>query len=293
MSTLLTTLESRLERRARLLPAPLKATVKASRHAIDPPLRLLYRRGADRKLSIPPSSIRLRSGAPSIRWYFDGGRDHADSIERALAAVGREIGDFISVLDFAAGAGRILRHIAGRNSNARYVGSDVDARAIGWARKNLPAAEWVVNSFEPPLPFSDSTFDLVYSHSIFTHLDELTQFAWLDEIRRVSGQGGLAVLSFHGPSAYENSRSGHAVSHSRSCSRRVADHGDLEVEGFIFEPYEVTRWDRRDFAGVSGQFGMSFHSHDYIRDKWSRGFKVRAVMPRAIGWQDLVILERT
>ena len=59
------------------------------------------------------------------------------------------------------------------------------------------AGEFVVNETMPPLPFPDRFFDFVYSISIFTHLPEAMQFAWLEEINRVLKAGGEAVISTH------------------------------------------------------------------------------------------------
>ena len=47
----------------------------------------------------------------------------------------------------------------------------------------------------PPLPFDDGFFDFVFSISVFTHIPEDMQFAWLSELRRVLKVGGTALLS--------------------------------------------------------------------------------------------------
>ena len=72
-----------------------------------------------------------------------------------------------------------------------------------WCASNLPFGRFEVNGLEPPLPFEDNSFDLFYSLSIFTHLDEPLQQPWFDEMVRVVEPGGVFLLTFHGRSRLE------------------------------------------------------------------------------------------
>lgn len=284
-----------LQRAVRLMPAPAKAAVKIARHAVDPVAVNLYRRRTHDGRPIPPSALRARTGLPEIQEYLQGGAATAVEIDRVLERVDRRLADSDAVLDFGCGSGRVLRFVHDRGRpGARFAGTDVDAPAIAWAGQHLPGMEWHVNRYRPPLPLGDAEFDLVYSVSIFSHLDEELQFAWLDEIARVTRPGGYALLSFHGPYAYEQCHSGRVVSNSRGCARRVSAHGDLEQERFIYEPYEISGWNERDFPGIDESFGMTFHSHAYVRDAWPRGkWEVVDVVPRALGgWQDVPLMRR-
>lgn len=49
-----------------------------------------------------------------------------------------------------------------------------------------------------PLIYPDGAFDLVFNHSVFTHIDEHRQGMWLSELQRVTRPGGPVVLSVHG-----------------------------------------------------------------------------------------------
>ena len=86
---------------------------------------------------------------------------------------------------------------------AVYGAADVDSDAIGWAQEHIPYCEFRVNSPDPPLPFEDGQFDLVFNHSVFTHIDEHRQDEWLEELRRVTCPGGLVVLTTHGEPALD------------------------------------------------------------------------------------------
>ena len=55
-----------------------------------------------------------------------------------------------------------------------------------------------MHGLEPGLDLAADDFDLVYSYSVFTHLPEVMQRPWLDELVRVTRPGGHLLLTFHG-----------------------------------------------------------------------------------------------
>ena len=58
---------------------------------------------------------------------------------------------------------------------------DINPKAVEWCRSHLDFAEVALNEIEPPLPYPAQMFDFVYALSVFTHLDEDLQHAWLRE----------------------------------------------------------------------------------------------------------------
>jgi len=69
-------------------------------------------------------------------------------------------------------------------------GSDYNPRLVRWCRESLPFADFRVNGLQPPLPYADGELEFVYAISIFTHLTEALQDAWLQELARVLAPGG-------------------------------------------------------------------------------------------------------
>jgi SAM-dependent methyltransferase len=282
------------ERLVRLLPLPAKQAVKAVRHGIDPALVAAYRRRSGDRRPLPPSRMRARAGSPGPAQFLEGGRGTADEIERVLDAAGRPFAGFERVLDWGCGAGRVISQLLDRaGPSARLYGCDVDAEAVAWALQHYPRARFAVSQARPPLPFDADSFDLVYSISILTHLNEEQQLEWLRELGRVLRPGGLALLSVHGEHAFEQFRTGRVVSNTRQCAERMAVHGSLDDEGFVHEPYVRTSLNERDFPGADPTFGLAFHSREYIDRTWSETFEVVDVFPRAIaGFQDVVVARR-
>jgi SAM-dependent methyltransferase len=243
------------------------------------------RRGAEPPL--PPMRLRARVGSRGADAFLSAGRRCADALRRASAAhLGTELTSFDRILDFGCGVGRTLRHFAPKEIE----GCDVDAEAIAWMQQNIGTTRFAANRFEPPLPWPDETFGLVYSVSIFTHLDEKTQLAWLAELARVLRPGGCALLTVQSEHALSMFLTD-AIYSTASMKSRLAARGSLEASGgFVFEPYEVNK--EKFFPGVT-EYGLAFHSRAYLDRAWSPLFDVAGVDVGSVdGLQDVVALRK-
>jgi SAM-dependent methyltransferase len=103
-----------------------------------------------------------------------------------------------AILDWGCGSGRILRHWAHLAPTVRICGCDINANAVEWCREHLDFAEVVVNDISPPFPYPDSSFDLVYALSVFTHLPEELQHAWIRDCRRILKPNGYLLFTTMG-----------------------------------------------------------------------------------------------
>lgn len=99
------------------------------------------------------------------------------------------------VLDAGCGGGRTSAWLV--EAGAEVVGIDVSPELLRLARERLPAASFVLADLAEPLPFADSSFDLVVSSLVMHYLRD-----WeppLRELRRVLRPDGVLVLSTHHP----------------------------------------------------------------------------------------------
>jgi SAM-dependent methyltransferase len=241
-----------------------------------------------RPSTLPPRRLRARAGAAGAEAFAEGGRRAADELAGLVRAAGRDPAALGSVLDFGCGCGRVLPHFAALAPQAACVGCDVDADAINWAARAHRALGWSLTSFHPPLPYEDGRFDLVYAVSVFSHLDRGVAGMWLAELRRVLAPGGLALLSVHGPYAFERFRSG-AVTTSW-CSPAAFRRGPLGPGEFVFAPYRRSFWTDADLPGVGREYGLAFQGPEHTRASWGRALQVVEVRPRALtDWQDVVV----
>lgn len=213
-------------------------------------------------------------GAPDHTWFYWTGRESVRELERTLALAGRSLDSFESILDFGCGCGRMLLWLEKLAAGASLTGTDVDAEAIAWCREHISYARFTVNEADPPLPFPDASFDLVFNHSVFTHIDERRQDAWLTELQRVVRPGGLLVLSTHGEVALADDPYG--------IRERLEDDGIVFIDR-VFDP---------DFA-LPDWYQNTYHAPWYVFEHWGRWFDIRGYVPgAALGVQDHVLLER-
>jgi len=237
---------------------------------------------------IPPRWLRARTGTAEALHYAEGGRAALQELEGALAHTGASLQDARSVLDFGCGSGRVLSVLAERLPASRLQGCDVDPAAIGWASRHLPPIGWTRSGFLPPLPFADASFELIYSLSVLSHLAEADQDSWLVELARLLAPGATALLSVHGPFAFDQFRKG--VASTAWCPPSAFARGPLGDDEFVFEPYARSLWNRAELGAIEGRFGLAFHGADYVRRHWPHALEVVTILPRAVSeWQDLVV----
>jgi SAM-dependent methyltransferase len=159
--------------------------------------------GSQDGLLLPPARMMYR--VISTRWaatFLDSGETIVDAMADTLRSAGKSLDDFDSVLDFGCGCGRLLRHLP-KFTKAKLFGCDYNPELVAWCAKNLPIAKLAVNSLEPPLPYSDGSFDFIYARSVFTHLPEKAQIEWMRELHRVLAPGGVLYFTMHGEQYFE------------------------------------------------------------------------------------------
>lgn len=234
--------------------------------------------------------LRLAIGAgTSIDHYLSTGARTAAEVAAALLDTDHAIESGGKMLDLGCGCGRVAQALHEISSKLELHGCDIDEKAVEWANRHLPY-EFKRNDFTPPLPYDDASFDVVLAMSVFTHLDEALQDAWLLEINRVLRPGGLAALSVGGTTTFNRICQSGRSTNSRDCTARLRSHTALAPEQFISEPY-VRNWANADgMRGTSTGYGMTFHGAQYVRDHWAKWFEIEAILPDAVNeGQDLVL----
>ena len=111
--------------------------------------------------------------------------------EMRRALLQRELRARDRVLDLGCGAGAFSALAAA--SGASTTGVDVAEAALERARSAYPELEFRLVPFEGPLPFDDSSFDLVWASEVIEHVADTA--AWLSEVRRVLAAGGRLLIT--------------------------------------------------------------------------------------------------
>ena len=205
-----------------------------------------------------------------------GGFTTALGIRAALQSCGRDITRFHNVLDFGCGSGRVIRWFGDIVDRTDLIGVDISSDAIDWCSQNIPFANFHIGPSLPPLNFPEKSFDLIYGISVFTHLNQEFESAWIGELGRLICPGGLLLLSFHGDDKALRVLS---ADEYRKFKRR----------GFLYKPGRGASVD-----GLPDFYQVAFHSDRYVRSKWGKGFRVLGQFEHGPMYeQKLVILERS
>jgi SAM-dependent methyltransferase len=263
---------------ALLLPEVARAKVRHKRRYLGAVWDHWRYRMRTRDRFLAPPHLRFRvAGGYDIHHFLDNGKQCAEDVNAALQPFGKTVFSFENVLDFGCGCGRMLRWFANPPATCHLHGTDIDSDAIAWDRSTFSFAQFSVNQPLPPLPHGAGKFDLIYSHSVFTHIDEEYQFRWLEELRRVTKPGGINLLSVHGKHVRE------------AKGFTTAMTTELLNKGILFMQISDPRWN-----GIFPDFYQkTFHTEEYIRKTWSRYFEVVNYIERGIGnFQDLVVLRK-
>ena len=226
---------------------------------------------------LPPAFLRKRiHGSEDVNTFEQVGRAVAADVIGYLDRV-KAPGPEFRVLDFGVGCARIMKPLQElargappRREAIEWHGSDIDEQAIEWCRAYLgQRGAFTVNETMPPLPYPDRFFDFVYSISIFTHLPEAMQFAWLEEINRVLKPGAVAIISTHSFGAPRKRKE------EKLIARGFHHGGGKGAEGLP------------DF------YQTSYHTREYILREWAKVIAVESFVEKGVNKdQNLVLCRR-
>lgn len=224
------------------------------------------------------------TGVTDRKWFFETGQRSVADTKAVLSLLGRDMSSFETILDFGCGCGRMLLWLEEVGAKADLHGVDIDERAIRWVEENIPYVTAKVNQPLPPLDYPDGFFDLVFNHSVFTHIDEQYQDLWLSELRRVTKPGATLLLSVHGENAFFE---------YETASRNAGGHPQVVRDQLARDGIAYIREDPWVGSPFPDFYHTTFHAPWYIFDHWSRWFTIKAYVPRgSLNHQDLIMLER-
>ncbi|TMA58757.1 MAG: class I SAM-dependent methyltransferase [Deltaproteobacteria bacterium] len=155
-----------------------------------------YRADLETAFPSPPAHLVTRiTASPNFKAFrMEGLRlvtEFTDAIRRHRREPVRRL------LDWGCGCGRLSLHLVADHVAAEHFGCDIDAEAVAWCAENVGGTFSAIAPV-PPTEFPAGFFDVVIGYSVFTHLTEVMQRQWLEELRRITAPGGLVLVTVHG-----------------------------------------------------------------------------------------------
>lgn len=233
-----------------------------------------FEKGYCKKFGYPKASLRYRvNGTPKIQVFLSEGKRCSEDLENALVRNGKSIDSFGNILDFGCGCGRTIRWFEKYDAASSISGTDIDSAAIEYCRHRFKKMEFSTNQPLPPLKYPQAQFDLVYSISVFTHINEEFQHKWLAELARIIKPGGVVLLSVHGARSW--------LTLPAECVAKV------NANGFLFSSEQI-------WKGIfPAWYQTAFHKEEYVRNVFSEYFKIIEYIPQGISnFQDLIVMEK-
>jgi len=161
----------------------------------------------------------------------------------------------------------------------KFFGTDISKTNVSWCKKNFDDIKFSSNKQLPPLNFSDNFFDVIYSISVFTHLNEEEQYLWLNELKRILKTGGFLLISLHN---FDNLKEKKDIEMAKK-------NGILE-KGFAF--WKIKSPLKRLIWGSSTS-KIAFHTKNYVLENYSKSFKIIKYVDKGINnHQDLIVLQK-
>lgn len=158
-------------------------------------------------------------------------------------------------------------------------GIGIDPVNIAWMQKEFGNAFRLVD-VTPPTDYEPEQFDVIFGHSVFTHLTEAAQFAWLGELKRLLKPGARAYVTIC-------SEKGVAITGAQGGGNTKEKIAAVIKSGIFDFGHQNVGVD----VNAPGYYRLTAHTHDYITKRWSGYLDVKLIVPFFAAQQDMVVLE--
>jgi SAM-dependent methyltransferase len=199
--------------------------------------------------------------------YFKGGEETAANLRKTLREH-RPVDEPFSLLEFAAGYGRVTRHLRRFLPAAHVVACDIHDEAVRFLRRM--GCEAVLSSPVPENLQTGRRFDVVYALSFFSHMPKRTWARWLSALADQLVPGGHLVFTTHGEAALD-----------RLGSAR------LGPDGFWFTAFS----EQKDLCPAD--YGAAATSVDFVqRQIAANDLRLLRFADAGMGYQDLYVVAK-
>ncbi len=229
-------------------------------------------------LKIPPDE--LTQGYGGEGHVSTGERDVKKMLE-LLKETDFELAPGNRALEMGCATGRMIRNLKPFTETCEIWGTDIDAKFIYWCQQNLnPPFHFATTTTIPHLPFPDQYFNLIYTGSVFTHIDDLAE-AWFLELSRILSPGGRIYCTIFDDNTVD-------VLESTTLSNYIHTRN-------IMNTYSIYNKSKKDFGMlVMGRDTSSqvFYNIDYLKKIIPPSLEIISIAREAYGYQSAAIFRK-
>ena len=205
-----------------------------------------------------------------MRDYFKGGAEAAGWL-RNMVGIFRPVDQPFKLLEFAAGYGRVTRHLRRVMPAARVIASDIHPAAVRFL--DQLGVEAHQSAARPETFSADIKYDVIFALSFFTHMPKSTWTRWLRALLRHLEPGGCLIFTTHGVPGMKIMGNAHG--------RPLA----WDADGFWFEPMS----EQEDID--TAEYGSTGTSLRFVTQQIEEaGATLFQYQERGAGYQDVYVV---
>lgn len=169
----------------------------------------------------------------AVSGYFHGGKKDARAVANLIESLALDTNG-AEILEFAAGFGRVTRHLKSMLPNGVLKASDVHVEACEFIAQALG----VPTLQSTPIPFDfkpHEAFDFIFCLSFFSHVPESYFGPWVKALYERLKPGGMLMVTTHGEHALHHHKDFFSVDYDETKGfgfRAETDQPDISFEHY-------------------------------------------------------------
>ena len=174
----------------------------------------------------------------------------------------------VSILEFAAGYGRVTRHFPSVFPGPKVMACDIHHEAVDFIRHiGFDACQ---SAHQPSAFRLERTFDVIFAFSFFTHMPRSTWTAWLQALSDHLSDDGIMIFTTHG-----------------EVSQALMLAPPLEDDGFFFH----TSSEQKDLEAA--EYGNTITAFDFVNTQLKRtGLRLVQFKQSGAGHHDVFVVHK-
>lgn len=146
-------------------------------------------------LTVPDDAYQVASVGSSGEKAMREGFDFYQIVKKYSKQFGNPISRHSTIFDFGCGWGRMTRFFFKDVPAEQILAADVDPLMIDHCNKTFSTGRFFNVAPNPPTHLPDSSVDVIYAYSVFSHLAENVSLAWIREFARILKPAGLLLAT--------------------------------------------------------------------------------------------------